>query len=57
MRGEYYRLGGECVKCPDNEWMLPVMMFIAIIFICIVSYVLNRKKFHIAFISIGVDYF
>jgi len=57
VKGTHYRLGGECVECPDNPEMIVIMFLVAALMLCIGGYVLNRKKVNLAFMSIGVDYF
>jgi len=56
LKGKFYRVGGECIKCPTHAWVLIVVGVVALISICVGGYILNRKKMHLAFISIGVDY-
>lgn len=53
----FYRMDGVCKPCPQNPWLL-VMGFvgIALLAVCF-GYVMNKKNMHLAFISIGVDYF
>ncbi|MFN3496733.1 MAG: hypothetical protein ACK40L_19735, partial [Hydrogenophaga sp.] len=53
----YYRLDGECVECPNNPWLLIVAFLVGAIALCVVGYILNKKQVHLAFLSIGVDYF
>jgi len=53
----YYRLNGECKKCPNNAWLLIVGFLLACVVLCMAGYVVNRKRINISFVSIGVDYF
>jgi len=53
----YYRLGGVCEKCPDQPWLLIVGFVVAAVMLCVAGYILNKKQVHLAFLSIGVDYF
>jgi hypothetical protein len=53
----YYRRGGECLKCPSLAWILIVVFIVAAVGLCLVGYFLSRKQIHLAFLSIGVDYF
>ncbi len=53
----YYRRGGECLKCPSAAWILIVMFVVAALACVGLGYILSRKQVHLAFISIGVDYF
>ena len=53
----YYKRAGECVECPDNPWILAVGFLAAVIAACIAGYIVNKKHLHLAFLSIGVDYF
>ena len=53
----YYRLNNKCEQCPDQPGLIVALFFIGIIALCIGGWVLNKKSFNVAFISIGVDYF
>ncbi|CAE7626518.1 unnamed protein product, partial [Symbiodinium sp. KB8] len=53
----HYRVAGLCVKCPDLAGLFIALFVIMIISMALIGYILNRKKMHLAFISIGVDYF
>ncbi len=53
----YYRRGGECLKCPNLAWVLIVVFVVVAVGCCLIGYVLSRKQVHLAFLSIGVDYF
>lgn len=53
----FYRRAGECVKCPDNPWMLVLGFAVGAIGAAIIGYVLNAKQVNLAFVAIGVDYF
>jgi hypothetical protein len=55
--GEFFRLDGKCEPCPTNVVFLIVLFFMALVAVAIGGYVLNKKQFNLAFISIGVDYF
>ena len=55
--GEFFRLGGECVRCPDNAWVVVAMFVGVAVLLALGGYVLSRKAVHLAFLSIGVDYF
>lgn len=55
--GTHYRMNGKCQRCPDNPELV-IAAFVSALFICgCGSYVLNKKKFNVAFITIGWDYF
>ena len=55
--GSHYRLSDECEKCPDNPY-LTIVGIICFVFAALGgAYVLEKKSFNLAFISIGVDYF
>jgi len=53
----FYRRAGECIKCPDNPWLLIVVFVLMGLTAAGVGYYLNRSKINIALIAIGVDYF
>ena len=53
----FYRRAGECVKCPDNPWILIVAFVLMAMTAGCVGLWLNRSKINIALIAIGVDYF
>ena len=53
----FYRVAGLCVACPDMAWLFITLFVVGLVVLCCVGYVLNRYKVHLAFISIGVDYF
>jgi hypothetical protein len=55
--GTHYRINNKCDKCPDNPELLFIGFGVAVVFAVIGGYILNRKKFNLAFLSIGVDYF
>ena len=55
--GSHYRLSDECEKCPDNPWLTIIAIICLVIAALVGGYVLEQKRFNLAFISIGVDYF
>jgi len=55
--GKYYRVNGECIKCPDSPWAIVVMFSVGAIFALGGAYLLNAKNISLALISIGIDYF
>jgi len=57
IKGKYYRVNGECVKCPNSPWMIFIMFMLGGLVACGVAWILNRKRISLALISIGVDYF
>jgi hypothetical protein len=54
---EYYQFNGECVPCPKNPGLIFALFGCGIIAAIIMGKVLSNKRFNLAFISIGVDYF
>src|SRR3546814_378583 len=54
---EYYKINGECRPCPANVWLLIALFVGGILAFIWIGYYLNRKKFNLAFMSIGFDYF
>ena len=53
----YFRLNDECQECPDNPWLLLILMAAAVVLFCVVGWWMQDKKVNVAFVSIGVDYF
>ena len=51
----YFRQNNECVQCPDNPWLLVLAFVVLVVFGGLAGYYLNKKKFNLAFVSIGVD--
>lgn len=52
----YYKLSGECIKCPEQAWII-LVGFGAVALVAIAgAYWLNKKNVNVAFVSIGVDY-
>ena len=54
---EFYRMNGECEPCPDNPELILAACVLAVFTAAIAAYILDKKDFNMAFISIGVDYF
>ena len=54
---EYYQFNGECIACPENPGLIFIIFGIGIVGAIIGGKVLSAKRFNLAFISIGVDYF
>jgi hypothetical protein len=52
----FYRVNGECIKCPNNPWVLPVIFVVVAIFGLIIAHILNSKNVNLALISIGMDW-
>jgi VCBS repeat-containing protein len=57
IKGSYYRVNGECIRCPNNPWAVVVIFVLGALVALMVAYTLNRKKVNLALISIGIDYF
>jgi hypothetical protein len=53
----YYKVQGECLKCPDNPWLLFLIAGLVLAFAAAAGWFLNSNKVHLALVSIGVDYF
>jgi hypothetical protein len=53
----YFRLNGECEKCPDNPGLLVGCFLLGMVGLCMGCWFLQKKNFNVAFISIGWDYF
>jgi len=56
IKGKYYRVNGECIKCPDSP-MAVIIIFILLAMSALgVSWALTKYNITIALISIGIDY-
>jgi len=55
--GEFYRIQGECQKCPEDAWMLIAGFFGAAVVIVLFGFIFTRAKVNLGVFSIGVDYF
>ena len=55
--GTHYRIEGKCELCPKNVELVIVGFVLGIFFLSIGGYILDKRNFNMAFISIGVDYF
>ena len=53
----FRRQDNECVRCPDEPWLVVALFCVVILIACMAAYILNKKKFNLSFVSIGVDYF
>lgn len=57
LTGSYYRLAGQCVRCPDNPWLIVIAFVAGAVGFTVLGWVLNRKQVNIGVLSIGIDYF
>jgi hypothetical protein len=57
LKGKYYRVNGECIKCPDSPWAVLLIMLCGALAALGVSHCLNKYKITLALIAIGIDYF
>ena len=56
LKGKYYRVDGECIKCPNNMGMVLIgFVFMGVAFGAGAFY-LNKKNVGLALVSIGVDF-
>jgi hypothetical protein len=56
LKGKYYRLDGECIKCPNNPWVVAAGAIAIAIFVCTGAYILNKKAVNIGMLAIMVDF-
>ena len=56
LKGKYYRVNGECIKCPDSIAAVLIGMALLMIVAFGFAYWLNKRRISIALLSIGVDY-
>ena len=54
--GKYYRMNGECVKCPSSMYALYIGLALVLMAGIGLSYYLQKKNISVALLSIGVDY-
>jgi len=55
--GTHYRIEGKCEKCPENPELVIAGLCVVLLMCCLGTYILDKRDFNLAFISIGVDYF
>jgi hypothetical protein len=56
LKGQYYRVNGECVRCPQSLYAILIGMGCVMLFVVGFMYWLNKRQISIALVSIGVDY-
>jgi hypothetical protein len=54
---DYYRLGGECIICPDNPWLVAVGLILVACGCAVAGWMLQRNEINVGLLSIGIDYF
>jgi hypothetical protein len=52
----YYRVAGDCMKCPNSPVALIIGMLVLAIAAAGGAYLLHRMNINLAFMSIGIDY-
>ncbi len=52
----YYRVSGECIKCPDSPWAVVIIFCVAALAALFGAYTLNAKSVNLSLISIGMDW-
>ncbi|RYY39098.1 hypothetical protein EON62_00005, partial [archaeon] len=55
LKGKYYRVNGECIKCPNSPWMVFITFMLGGVAACALSWYLNKKAISLALISVGID--
>merc|ERR1711871_353369 len=53
----HFRLDGVCEPCPDNPWLLPMMLVLIAVSAGVSMVVLNRYAVNMTIMNIGIDYF
>ena len=53
----HFKINGKCQKCPDRPELVIAAFLTALLLCGIGGYILNKKEFNLAFITIGWDYF
>jgi len=56
IKGKYYRVNGECIKCPDSPIAVIISFILLAMLALVVSWALTKYNITIALISIGIDY-
>ena len=56
LKGKYYRVNGECIKCPQSLYAILIGMGGVLVAAAAFAYWMNKKKISIALVAIGVDY-
>jgi hypothetical protein len=54
LAGKFYRVSGECIKCPDNLLMIYVLLACALGGAACFAYFLNKKNVSLSLLAIGV---
>jgi hypothetical protein len=52
----FYRVNGECIKCPDSPWATVVVFLVIALLAMFTAHQLNNKNINLALISIGTDW-
>ena len=53
IKGKYYRIDGRCRECPQNMWMIPVVLGVVLVGLAVGGYYLNKKRVNLAFLAVG----
>jgi hypothetical protein len=54
LAGKFYRVNGECIKCPDNLILVYIFLALALAAFGAFAYFLNKRNVSLALIAIGV---
>lgn len=54
---DYFKLSGECQKCPECRWCMPLLLTVALIMAGSCGWVLAKREVNLGVLSIGIDYF
>ena len=57
VKGKYYRVDGDCIKCPSNPLLLIILFVLALLGMAGAAWWMNQKKLNMGILSIGIDYF
>ena len=55
--GTHFRIKNKCEECPNNPLLFIILAGFGIFGLCVLMYELDRRRFNLAFINIGWDYF
>ena len=55
--GTHFRLDGVCEACPDQPWLIPLMMLAGAIFGTMAMRLMTKFSVNMTIINIGIDYF
>jgi hypothetical protein len=55
--GSHFRLNSVCESCPKDPLLFIILAIFGLISLCVLMFELDRRRFNLAFVNIGWDYF